>query len=145
MLALVPLHFQLVGPSMLPTFNHGSFVLSERITVRSGKVGSGDTVVIRSPEDPRKVVCKRVRAVEGDVVSYQQKTVVIFFVFPTLLPNSMLILICTSKICAQFNCSNWEALVVSSINFLIVIDDWRKVDIFLIVYLIRRYQRGMFG
>ncbi|KAL8488962.1 hypothetical protein ACS0TY_025032 [Phlomoides rotata] len=74
---------KLVGPSMLPAFNNGNFVLSERITSRSGKVRSGDAVIIRSPEDPTKVVCKRVKGVEGDVVSYvvdpnksdEQKTV----------------------------------------------------------------------
>ncbi|KAL0398359.1 UNVERIFIED_CONTAM: Mitochondrial inner membrane protease subunit [Sesamum radiatum] len=76
---------KLVGPSMLPTFNHGTYVLSESITSRLGKVGSGDAVLIRSPEDPRKVVAKRVKGVEGDVVSYvldpsksdEQKTVVV--------------------------------------------------------------------
>ncbi|KAL8460880.1 hypothetical protein ACS0TY_031599 [Phlomoides rotata] len=75
---------KLVGPSMLPAFNNGNFVLSERITSRSGKVRSGDAVIIRSPEDPTKVVAKRVKGVGGDVVSYvvdlnksdEQRTVV---------------------------------------------------------------------
>ncbi|KAL6567314.1 hypothetical protein OROGR_000982 [Orobanche gracilis] len=74
-----------VGPSMLPTFNEGNIVLAERVTIRSGKVGSGDAVLIRSPEDPTKVMTKRVKGVEGDVVSYvldprnsdEQKTVVV--------------------------------------------------------------------
>lgn len=78
-------HLQLPGPSMLPTINHGNIALAERITSRLGKVGSGDVVVLRSPEDPRKVVTKRVKGVEGDVVSYlsdpnksdEQKTVVV--------------------------------------------------------------------
>ncbi|KAK4399331.1 hypothetical protein Sango_1408600 [Sesamum angolense] len=61
---------KLVGPSMLPTFNHGTYVLTESITSRLGTVGSGDAVLIRSPEEPRKVVAKRVKGVEGDVVSY---------------------------------------------------------------------------
>ncbi|KAL0442549.1 UNVERIFIED_CONTAM: hypothetical protein Slati_1977600 [Sesamum latifolium] len=78
------LQFVACGPSMLPTFNHGTYVLSESITSRLGKVGSGDAVLIRSPEEPRKVVAKRVKGVEGDVVSYvldpsksEQKTVVV--------------------------------------------------------------------
>ncbi|KAH6773553.1 Peptidase S24/S26A/S26B/S26C family protein [Perilla frutescens var. hirtella] len=58
------------GPSMLPTFNHLSVALAERISTRLGKVGSGDVVIIRSPEDPTKVVTKRIKAVEGDVVSF---------------------------------------------------------------------------
>ncbi|KAL8032290.1 hypothetical protein ABFX02_13G086300 [Erythranthe guttata] len=61
---------KLVGPSMLPTFNDGNLVLTERITTRSEKVGSGDVVLVRAPDDPRKVVAKRVKGVEGDVVSY---------------------------------------------------------------------------
>ncbi|KAL0363550.1 UNVERIFIED_CONTAM: hypothetical protein Scaly_1310200 [Sesamum calycinum] len=52
---------KLVGPSMLPTFNHGTYVLTESITSRLGAVGSGDAVLIRSPEEPRKVVAKRVK------------------------------------------------------------------------------------
>ncbi|GFP95126.1 mitochondrial inner membrane protease subunit 1 [Phtheirospermum japonicum] len=59
-----------VGPSMLPTFKDGDIVLAEKITSRRGKVGSGDAVLIRSPEDPTKVMTKRVKGVEGDVVSY---------------------------------------------------------------------------
>lgn len=70
---------------MLPTFNHGSVVLAERITSRLGKVGPGDVVLIRRPDDPRTVVAKRVKGVEGDVISYildpkisdEQKTVVV--------------------------------------------------------------------
>ncbi|XP_059665062.1 mitochondrial ATP-independent inner membrane protease subunit 1a-like [Cornus florida] len=59
------------GPSMLPTFNLiGDLVLAERISTRFGKVGAGDVVLIRSPENPRKIVTKRVTAMEGDSVSY---------------------------------------------------------------------------
>ncbi|KAL3616927.1 hypothetical protein CASFOL_039321 [Castilleja foliolosa] len=59
-----------VGPSMLPTFRDGDIVLAEKVSSRRGKVGSGDAVLVRSPEDPTKVVTKRVKGVEGDVVSY---------------------------------------------------------------------------
>ncbi|KAL0305518.1 UNVERIFIED_CONTAM: hypothetical protein Sradi_5969100 [Sesamum radiatum] len=91
---------KLVGPSMLPTFNHGTYVLTESITSRLGAVGSGDAVLIRSPEEPRKVVAKRVKGVEGDVVSYvldpseseERKTVVVivFSPFPGIYKNEML-------------------------------------------------------
>ncbi|XP_073279593.1 mitochondrial ATP-independent inner membrane protease subunit 1a-like [Primulina huaijiensis] len=75
-----------VGPSMLPTFNlQGNLVLAERLTTRLGKVGSGDVVLIRSPDNPRKVVTKRVKGVQGDVVSFfvdpnksdEQRTVIV--------------------------------------------------------------------
>ncbi|KAL3833617.1 hypothetical protein ACJIZ3_008353 [Penstemon smallii] len=60
----------LVGPSMLPTLTEGNIVLAERITTRLGKIESGDVVLVRSPDNPRKIVTKRVKGVEGDVVSY---------------------------------------------------------------------------
>ncbi|WOH12000.1 hypothetical protein DCAR_0831496 [Daucus carota subsp. sativus] len=59
------------GPSMLPTFNiSGDYVLAEKISTRLGKVGRNDIVLIRSPEDPRKIVTKRIVGVEGDDVRY---------------------------------------------------------------------------
>lgn len=62
---------QLYGPSMLPTFNiRGDIALAEKISPRFGKVGRNDIVLIRSPENPRKVVTKRVVAMEGDSVTY---------------------------------------------------------------------------
>ncbi|KAL8103480.1 mitochondrial ATP-independent inner membrane protease subunit 1a-like [Apium graveolens] len=59
------------GPSMLPTFNiSGDFVLAEKISPRFGKVCLNDVVLIRSPEDPRKIVTKRIVGMEGDNVTY---------------------------------------------------------------------------
>lgn len=62
---------QVYGPSMLPTFNiSGDFVLAEKISPWFGKVGRNDIVLIRSPEDPKKIVTKRVVGMEGDNVTY---------------------------------------------------------------------------
>lgn len=56
---------------MLPTINaSGDFVLAEKISPRFGKLGRNDIVLIRSPENPRKVVTKRVVGMEGDSVTY---------------------------------------------------------------------------
>lgn len=56
---------------MIPTFEiTGGFVLAEKISTRFGKVGKGDIVLIRSPEDPRKIVTKRVVGMEGDSFAY---------------------------------------------------------------------------
>ncbi|KAK9092376.1 hypothetical protein Syun_027287 [Stephania yunnanensis] len=58
-----------VGPSMVPTFSlTGDLVLAERLSPRRGTVGKGDIVLVRSPENPRKVITKRVVAVEGEAV-----------------------------------------------------------------------------
>ncbi|TYI81563.1 hypothetical protein E1A91_D05G161900v1 [Gossypium mustelinum] len=59
------------GPSMLPTLNvTGSMLLVERISTRIGKLRPGDVVIFRSPEAPRKIVCKRLIGLEGDQITY---------------------------------------------------------------------------
>ncbi|XAR65835.1 Signal peptidase I [Bertholletia excelsa] len=59
------------GTSMLPTISpSGELLLAERISPRFGKVGAGDIVLVRSPEEPCKVVTKRVKGIEGDRVTY---------------------------------------------------------------------------
>ncbi|XP_034211103.1 mitochondrial inner membrane protease subunit 1 [Prunus dulcis] len=59
------------GPSMLPTLNiSGDVLLSEHVSHRFGKVGAGDLVLVRSPNDPRKIVTKRILGMEGDQVTF---------------------------------------------------------------------------
>ncbi|KAK8349676.1 hypothetical protein V6Z12_A06G158700 [Gossypium hirsutum] len=59
------------GPSMLPTLGiTGNVLLMERISTRTGKLRPGDVVFFRSPENPRRVVCKRLVGMEGDQVTY---------------------------------------------------------------------------
>ncbi|KAI3915819.1 hypothetical protein MKX01_013275 [Papaver californicum] len=59
------------GPSMLPTLNlTGDWILSEKISIRLGKVHNGDIVIVRSPENPRKFIVKRIMGMEGDTVTY---------------------------------------------------------------------------
>ncbi|KAM0953009.1 putative signal peptidase I [Dioscorea sansibarensis] len=61
------------GPSMLPAINvSGDVVAVERISVRSGTVGVGDVVLLRSPENPLKIVTKRVTGLEGDSVTFER-------------------------------------------------------------------------
>ena len=63
---------------MLPTLNlTGSLVLVERLSIRFGKMASGEVVLIRSPEEPRKVVIKRIVGVEGDAVGNEEATAVV--------------------------------------------------------------------
>ena len=59
------------GPSMLPAMNlAGDVVAVDRMSVRLGRVGPGDVVLMISPEDPRKAVAKRVVGMGGDSVTY---------------------------------------------------------------------------
>ncbi|XP_076925089.1 mitochondrial ATP-independent inner membrane protease subunit 1a-like [Bidens hawaiensis] len=64
-------YLQVFGPSMLPTFSlTNELVLLERISTRNGKAGTGDVVVLQSPENPRKFVTKRITGMEGDKITY---------------------------------------------------------------------------
>ncbi|PIN01826.1 Mitochondrial inner membrane protease, subunit IMP1 [Handroanthus impetiginosus] len=59
------------GPSMLPTLNFtGDVLLVEKLSPFLGKVGPGDVVLVRSPENPRKTITKRIMGVEGDTVTF---------------------------------------------------------------------------
>lgn len=65
------LMLQTYGPSMLPTMDLiPSLYLAERISARFGKVDRGDIVVMRSPQNPRKTIAKRMVGIEGDSVTY---------------------------------------------------------------------------
>ncbi|GAB4828637.1 hypothetical protein Ancab_018302 [Ancistrocladus abbreviatus] len=59
------------GASMLPTISMtGDVVLVDHISTRRGKVRRGDIILIRSPENPRKIVTKRLIGIEGDRVTF---------------------------------------------------------------------------
>ena len=56
---------------MLPTLNlTGDVLLVEYLSTLLGKVGPGDVVVVRSPENPRKSVTKRIVAMGGERVTF---------------------------------------------------------------------------
>ena len=54
------------GSSMKPTLNHRDIVLSNQWTPIFGNVKRSDIVIFRSPMDPKKYHCKRIKAMEGD-------------------------------------------------------------------------------
>ncbi|MCL7022613.1 hypothetical protein MKW94_012653 [Papaver nudicaule] len=59
------------GPSMLPTLSlTGDLLLGEKISTRLGKVKNGDIVLVRSPENPKRILTKRILGMEGDNVTY---------------------------------------------------------------------------
>jgi mitochondrial inner membrane protease subunit 1 len=60
-----------MGPSMLPTINMtGDILAVNRVAKRWGQLNTGDVVLMRSPENPRKHIAKRIFGVEGDTVTY---------------------------------------------------------------------------
>ncbi|XP_028786627.1 mitochondrial inner membrane protease subunit 1 [Neltuma alba] len=59
------------GPSMLPTMGPmATFLLTERNSLRFGKVERGDIVLVRSPVNPRNLLTKRLLGLEGDSVTF---------------------------------------------------------------------------
>ncbi|XP_051151936.1 mitochondrial inner membrane protease subunit 1 isoform X2 [Andrographis paniculata] len=59
------------GPSMLPTLNFtGDVLLVEKLSFLLGRIGPGDIVLLRSPENPRKFITKRILGMEGDTVTF---------------------------------------------------------------------------
>src|SRR5882757_9552204 len=63
--------FQVAGPSMLPTMEAtGELVLENRLIGRFFPecLTRGDLVTFVSPLDPKRVVCKRILGLPGDIV-----------------------------------------------------------------------------
>lgn len=59
------------GPSMLPTLNFtGDILLIDKLTPFLGKLRPGDVVLVRSPQNPMKMITKRLIGLEGDSVSF---------------------------------------------------------------------------
>ena len=61
-----------IGPSMLPTFNEkGDIVLYDVYNYKFGKkkYDIGDIVISICPYDNTRTVCKRIRALEGQIIS----------------------------------------------------------------------------
>lgn len=59
------------GPSMLPALNSsGDVLLVDKLSTHLGDISFGDVVLLQSPEDPRKIVTKRVTGLEGDSVTF---------------------------------------------------------------------------
>ncbi|XP_074637848.1 mitochondrial inner membrane protease subunit 1-like [Acropora palmata] len=61
----------LFGPSMIPTFNvkkDGDLIITEHLSAQFKTVKKGDVVVVRSPEDPKCLLCKRIAALSGERV-----------------------------------------------------------------------------
>lgn len=58
---------------MEPTLQTGNVLFTDRLSVKMGKINRGDIVIARNPEKPQQLICKRVLAVEGDVIRAQVK------------------------------------------------------------------------
>ncbi|KAF9270413.1 LexA/Signal peptidase [Marasmius fiardii PR-910] len=63
--------YTMEGPSMLPTLaNEGEIVIEDRLTYRlwPNSFARGDLLVLKSPLDPNRIICKRVIGLPGDTI-----------------------------------------------------------------------------
>jgi len=57
---------------MLPTINEDDIVIAKRWPlIDKANVPRGSVVILRSPVNPREMICKRVKAIEDDEVKHE--------------------------------------------------------------------------
>ncbi|CAL4177046.1 unnamed protein product, partial [Meganyctiphanes norvegica] len=56
------------GPSMEPTIYSEDILITEHISPRLNRISRGDVVIARSPNNPRKHICKRVTGLSGEKI-----------------------------------------------------------------------------
>lgn len=66
---------------MEPTLHHNDIVFSDHFFPKIRGIRYGDIVVAKSVSDPKLLVCKRVTALEGDVVLYYNRYVFVSIIF----------------------------------------------------------------
>lgn len=63
------------GPSMLPTFKSGDYIITDKVSYLFSEPERGDIVVFKNPRDEQQDFIKRVIGVPGDRVKIQNKQV----------------------------------------------------------------------
>lgn len=72
---LLSVRFVVDGPSMLPTFESGQFLIVSRLHYMLGDPEFGDVVVFHYPGDPEQDYIKRVIGLPGDMVEIRDTKV----------------------------------------------------------------------
>ncbi len=72
---LLTARFVVEGPSMLPTFTTGQYVIISRLSYLLGNPQRGQVVVFTSPEDASRDLIKRVIGLPGETISIQNGAV----------------------------------------------------------------------
>lgn len=68
---------QVDGRSMEPTFEHGEYILTDKISYRFNPPNRGDVVVFHAPQDEKTDFIKRVVGVPGDTVQLKAGYVIL--------------------------------------------------------------------
>eukprot|EP01023_Acetabularia_acetabulum_P051932 TRINITY_DN5750_c1_g1_i1.p1 TRINITY_DN5750_c1_g1~~TRINITY_DN5750_c1_g1_i1.p1 ORF type:complete len:282 (+),score=27.12 TRINITY_DN5750_c1_g1_i1:131-976(+) len=58
-----------VGPSMMPTFGTRMLAVVDHTSMWFGEIKVGDVILAWAPDNPRKLICKRVLGLGGDVIN----------------------------------------------------------------------------
>ena len=64
--------FIVSGASMVPTFDHGHYLIVDELTYRTRDPGRGEVVIFRFPEDEKKFFIKRIIGTPGETVEIEQ-------------------------------------------------------------------------
>ncbi len=75
------------GASMVPTFQDGDYILTDKITYRFGPPKKGDVIVLKNPRNEEVDFIKRIIATPGDTLKVADSSV---FVNGEKLPESYL-------------------------------------------------------
>lgn len=59
------------GSSMYPTFYNGDYILTDKISYRTGQPKYGDVIVLQNPKDQSQDFIKRIIGLPGDIVMVQ--------------------------------------------------------------------------
>lgn len=63
------------GNSMVPTFQTGDYLITEKVSYRFGGPKKGDIIVLKNPRDESQDFIKRIIAVPGDTIKIADNTV----------------------------------------------------------------------
>jgi len=63
------------GTSMVPTFHHGDYILTDKISYRFNKPKRGDVIVLKNPRDESQDFIKRIIGLPGDTVRVENDRV----------------------------------------------------------------------
>ncbi|CAI5760035.1 unnamed protein product [Candida verbasci] len=56
------------GFSMTPTFNNNDIVLVKKYNMKSSNLTKGDIIMFRSPENPEKLLTKRIKGLQNEII-----------------------------------------------------------------------------
>lgn len=63
------------GNSMVPTFESGDYLITEKISYKLGKPKHGDIIVLKNPRNKSQEFIKRIIAIPGDTIKIENNSI----------------------------------------------------------------------